>query len=47
MGVGLVMVMAEDQIEHAYQALKEYPTFKMYEIGRVITGEKEVKILGN
>lgn len=42
MGVGLVMIMNPDQVDAARKQLIEFPTFKLYEIGKVVKGEKVV-----
>lgn len=42
MGVGLVMVGASDMADKARAALKDFPEFKLYEIGKVIQGNQKV-----
>lgn len=44
MGVGLVMMMSADQAELARKNLHDFPEFKLYEIGKVVAGAKEVKL---
>lgn len=44
MGVGLVMIMSEKSAEAAKEHLKDFPEFKLYEIGKVVKGNKEVKL---
>lgn len=44
MGVGLVMIMSADQAELAQKNLHDFPDFKMYEIGKVVKGNKTVKL---
>lgn len=45
MGVGLVMVVAEEHVSEAHALLHDLPQFKLDEIGRVVSGEKEVKLV--
>lgn len=45
MGVGLVMFIDKTEVERARAALKEFPQFKLYEIGNVVTGERDVKLV--
>lgn len=45
MGVGLVMMMAPDQVDAARAALQNLPEFKLYEIGQVVKGPKKVLII--
>jgi len=45
MGVGLVMMLAADQVDHARQVLHDLPQFKLHEIGKVVQGKKEVKLI--
>lgn len=42
MGVGLVMIMNADQADQAKNYLKDFPEFKLYEIGRVTEGSNKV-----
>jgi phosphoribosylformylglycinamidine cyclo-ligase len=42
MGIGMVMMMSADQVELARQQLTMFPEFKLYEIGKVVKGNKEV-----
>ncbi len=44
MGVGLVMMVEASMVEKARAALQTFPQFKLYEIGRVVKGNKEVKL---
>lgn len=44
MGVGLVMMLAHDQVDHARRLLQDLPQFKLHEIGKVVKGKKEVKL---
>jgi phosphoribosylformylglycinamidine cyclo-ligase len=45
MGVGLVMIMNPDQVDAARTQLREFPEFKLYEIGQVVEGSQVVKML--
>ncbi len=44
MGVGLVMMLAHDQVEPARRVLADLPQFKLYEIGHVVSGDKKVTL---
>lgn len=44
MGVGLVMIMSGDQVEAAKANLKDFPEFKLHEIGKVVKGEEVMLI---
>ncbi len=46
MGVGLVMMLAADQVDHAHRVLQAMPEFKLHEIGKVVRGEARVKLNG-
>lgn len=45
MGVGLVMIGDQSILESARAALSDFPEFKLYEIGKVVEGEKKVTLL--
>lgn len=45
MGVGLVLMLAADQVDRARKILQDLPQFKLYEIGKVVQGKKEVKLI--
>ena len=45
MGVGLVMIGDPSLVDLVPHALKEFSSFKLYEIGKVVAGEKRVKLL--
>lgn len=45
MGMGLVMIVAEDSVAAMQEALKAYPEFPVYEVGRVISGKQEVRLV--
>ncbi|MFI4918881.1 MAG: phosphoribosylformylglycinamidine cyclo-ligase [Legionellales bacterium] len=45
MGIGMVMVVAEDEVLKMRSLLKEYPGYPLYEIGRVLPGRPEVRLL--
>lgn len=44
MGVGLVMIVSPDQVDAARAMLKDFPQYKLYEIGQVVPGNKDVKL---
>jgi phosphoribosylformylglycinamidine cyclo-ligase len=44
MGVGLVMIGDPSIVESARAALKAFPEFKLYEIGRVVKGDRKVTL---
>ncbi len=44
MGVGLVMIIAPEVVDKIQFVLKKLPTFKLYEIGQVVTGDQKVKL---
>ena len=44
MGVGLVMIGDPSMAEKAQAALKDFPAFKLYEIGKIVDGEQGVKL---
>lgn len=45
MGVGLVMILAADQVDHARRLLQDLPQFKLFEVGQVIAGERKVRLI--
>ena len=45
MGVGLIMIGEPSLLDTARNALHDFPQFKLYEIGRVVAGEKKVTLL--
>ncbi len=42
MGIGLILVVPQSEKEKVNQILNKYPEFKMYEIGKIISGDKKV-----
>lgn len=44
MGVGLVMIMAPERVEDARKVLNDLPSFKLFEIGHVVSGDRNVKL---
>src|SRR5262249_47021584 len=46
MGVGLVMIGAANCVDDARAALKNFPEFHLYEIGKVVRGERKVQLIG-
>ncbi|MFI4962300.1 MAG: phosphoribosylformylglycinamidine cyclo-ligase [Legionellales bacterium] len=45
MGIGLVMIVSPDVVSALRTALQEYPSYPLYEIGRVVLGMHEVKLI--
>lgn len=45
MGVGLVMIIAPETLPAMREALKSYPEFPLYEIGKVVKGEQQVRLV--
>lgn len=45
MGVGLIMILSSDQVDHAREILRELSQFKLYEVGHVVSGERKVKLI--
>lgn len=45
MGIGLIMIVSAEAIAHMKTLLKMFPAFPIYEIGQVIAGKKEVRLL--
>lgn len=45
MGIGLVMIVPADTVAKMRDVLKEFPQFPLYEIGRVIKGQQEVRLM--
>lgn len=45
MGIGLVMVVSADEVPVMRSLLKVYPDYPMYEIGHVLAGKPEVRLL--
>lgn len=45
MGIGLIMIVAPDVVEEMRAALKNYPDFPLYEIGKVLSGRPEVRLI--
>lgn len=44
MGIGLIMIVAPEIVTEMRQALKNYPAFPLYEIGKVVSGNSEVRL---
>lgn len=44
MGVGLVMIVPADAIPAMREAMQAFPDFPLYEIGRVVAGNQEVRL---
>jgi phosphoribosylformylglycinamidine cyclo-ligase len=45
MGVGLVMIISPESLSLLKNTLKTFPDFPLYQIGRVVSGKPEVKLL--
>lgn len=45
MGMGLIIIVAPEVIPSMQQILKAFPQFPLYEVGRVIQGERNVRLI--
>ncbi|AMP89672.2 TPA: phosphoribosylformylglycinamidine cyclo-ligase [Legionella pneumophila] len=45
MGIGMVMIVSPDVVSEIRAALKTFPNFPVYEVGQVISGKPEVRLL--
>ena len=45
MGIGLIMIVSEDQIDHLKNTLQHFPNYPVYDIGRVVDGHPHVRLL--
>ncbi|KGP63598.1 phosphoribosylaminoimidazole synthetase [Legionella norrlandica] len=45
MGIGLVLMVSPDTVSEMRVVLKNFPDFPLYEIGRVVSGKPEVRLL--
>lgn len=45
MGIGLVMIVPQQVIPHMRESVKSFSEFPLYEIGRVISGNKAVRLV--
>ncbi|ARG98366.1 phosphoribosylformylglycinamidine cyclo-ligase [Legionella micdadei] len=45
MGAGLVLILAPEALSPIREVLTRFPSFPLYEIGRVIKGDQQVKLL--
>jgi phosphoribosylformylglycinamidine cyclo-ligase len=45
MGIGLVMVVDPKVVAEMRSLLKNYPAFPLYEIGRIVSGESDVRLV--
>ena len=45
MGAGMVLFLTPEALASARELLVDFKTFPLYEIGRVIRGEKKVTLL--
>jgi phosphoribosylformylglycinamidine cyclo-ligase len=45
MGIGLVLIVAEEALSPMRSLLKDFPDYPLYEIGRVLSGKPQVRLL--
>ncbi len=45
MGIGLIMIVPSNYISSMQRILNDFPAFPIYEIGRVVQGDKHVRLL--
>jgi len=45
MGIGLIMIIPCHIVEEMRKAAETYPTFPLYEIGRVVSGQQNVRLI--
>lgn len=45
MGVGMVMIVSPEEVASMRNVLKKYPSYPLYEIGRVVSGHSEVRLV--
>lgn len=45
MGVGLILILSADEVNHARDILRDLPQFQLYEVGQVVSGERKVKLI--
>lgn len=45
MGIGLVMIASPGVVSEIHTALKEFPNYPVYEVGQVVSGKPEVRLL--
>ncbi len=45
MGIGMAMIVAPANLEEMRWALKNYPDFPLYEIGKVVAGSSDVRLI--
>ncbi|TAL58232.1 MAG: phosphoribosylformylglycinamidine cyclo-ligase, partial [Legionella sp.] len=46
MGIGLIMIVSPEVIPEMRAVLKSYVNYPLYEIGKVVAGKPEVRLLG-
>ena len=44
MGIGLIMIVAPDQVERIKEALQIFSSYPIYNIGQVVPGEQTVRL---
>ena len=45
MGIGMIIIVSPSEVKKIRKIIDQHPEFKLYEIGKVISGAKEVKIV--
>ncbi|OGH58846.1 MAG: phosphoribosylformylglycinamidine cyclo-ligase [Candidatus Magasanikbacteria bacterium RIFCSPHIGHO2_01_FULL_33_34] len=45
MGIGMILVISPENIVKTFEQITKYPKFKLYEIGKVVEGNKNVKLI--
>ena len=45
MGIGLIMIVSQEAIAAMRAALNDFPTFPLYEIGQVVEGKQQVRLI--
>ena len=45
MGIGLIMIVPPEAVARMHAELQDYPYYPLYEIGQVVAGKQEVRLL--
>lgn len=45
MGIGLIMVVSPEALPAMQQILKQFPDYPLYEVGQVVSGQREVRLI--
>lgn len=45
MGIGLIMIVPSYTVDSMYEVMADFPQFPLYEIGKVVSGQQEVKLI--